>query len=438
MPKLDSNGIPRGFINSRPTTPRHPESGSTGPQHASSRSVDVTQSRQTMPVVSGRPRAASCQTRNVLQRNSSTSGQPDRRSVTTPNASETAPPPEAQTQHRSPSEIQYRSQQPLPALPQQDGSKRSSKRMTQDSQLSFTTLGGESSSTTSPRSSQSIRATNAGPWSIRNSTAGLSLASSWEDDVDFCYEKEAESTCDFNWDEMEEGADGFRLSKFLPPTDGSRTSALFAPAPQSTSPLQRRRSSIVGHRGFQHARSTSVIHEAPDHETGVEDIQEQMEPTEDESKPMFGPEVMHLDASIESFSDGASASAGSSGHHKSSSCASFESGVRLAAPSSENGHSSVASLSSIPELVHSTTAGSSTEAVATQEQPANALSHEDHQKMMCDIIRKPSTLSNRAILQAGRVVQRQRPTGNTGRFSRVSTAQAQRPLAVDEEETTWI
>lgn len=261
------------------------------------------------------------------------------------------------------------------------------------------------------------------------------MASSWEDDVDFCYEQEAESTCDFNWDEMED-AEGFRLSRFLPPNDNSRTSALFAAAPQSTSPLQRRRSSIVGHRGFQHARTTSVIHEAPDNEPGAQSSQIQLETASDESKPMFGPEVMHMDASVESMSDGVSTSTGSSGHHKSNSCGSCESGVRPAPPGSDNGHSSVASLNSIPELVHSTTTGSNTDATPAQE-PLNAISKEEQRTLMCDIIRKPSTLSNRAILQAGRVVQRQRPT-NTGRYSRMSSAQAQRPLAVDEEETTWI
>ncbi|KAM0719058.1 hypothetical protein Q7P37_004963 [Cladosporium fusiforme] len=430
--RLDSNGIPRGFINSRPTTPCLPESGPTGPQHAGSRSVDVTQSMQTMPAVVRRPRATSCQTRNVLQRNSLSLSQPA--STDNQSATETTPPPQAQVQHCSPSEVQYRSQQPLPALPQRDGSKRNSRRMTQDSQLSYTTLGGESSSTTSPRSSQSIRAINAGPWGIRDSTAGLSLASSWEDDVDFCYKQEAESTCDFNWDEMDQDVGGFRLSRFLPPGDGSRASALFALAPPSTSPPQRQRSSIVGHRGFQHARTTSVIHEAS--EKSAQNSQAQLEAISGESEPMFGPEMMNLDASVESISDGASAHTGSSGHKKSNSCASCESGVCPAPTGSDNGHSSIASLNSIPELIHSTTAGSSTDAIVAQE-PLNAISQEEQHRLMCDIIRKPSTLSNRAILQAGRVVQRQRPS-NAGRLSRISSAQAQRPLAVGEEETTWI
>lgn len=441
--KLDATGLPRMSTSSRPTTPCLPEP-SSGPGHSVSRSVDVTHGREAMTPIQGRPRAASCQTRTPLQRNPSSRSQMVRLSMNNPNIpdSELKPPFATQVQHCSPSEVKYRSQQPLPALPQRDGSKRSSKRMTVDSQLSSTTSGDTASSSASPRSSQCIRPAAAGPWSIRDergSTAGLSEAS-WEDDVDFCYEQEAESTCQFNWDEHEEAADGaFRLSKLLPPSDGSRTSALFASAPQNTSPLQRRRSSIVGHRGFQHARTTSVIHEAPDHEMGAQESQDELAPASEESKPMFGPEVMHLGNSIPSISDAASSRTDGSRHVKSNSCGSYESGVRPMAPSSENGHSSVASLSSIPELIHSNTACSSTEAVVPQEPTeSTASSKEQQHAMVCDIMRKPSTMSNRALWQAGRVVQGRRPSTLSSKISRMPSAPAQRPLLEGEEETTWI
>lgn len=351
-----------------------------------------------------------------------------RLSINNPNIpadSETIPPVAAQVKHCTPSEVKYRAQQPLPALPQRTGSRRDSRRMTVDSQLSSST----SSSRPDSRRSSNVRSITAVPWSSLNeraSTIELSEAS-WEEDVDFCYEQEAESTCDFHWYENFEEIDGgFRLSNFIPPNDGPRASALYAPSALQTSPPQRKVSSIVGHRGFQHARTTSVIMEAPDHELPKED-----------SKPMFGPELMHLSTSLGSVCDSASTRTGSSGHQKSNSCASFESGVHPA-PSSDNGHASIGSLNSVPELMHSSTARSSAEAVTPQE-PEIAARPSTKAMPVCDIMRKPSTLSNRAILQAGRVVQRGRGSAPAnGRMSRVPSTQTQRPLVEGEEVMTWI
>jgi hypothetical protein len=447
--RIQSNSIPTGTTGSRPTTPLLKGSGA-GTQHSSSRSMDVAQGRHEMLVGGGRPRAASCQTGNGPERSLSSMSQVVRLSVNNPNIptdSEAIPPVAAQVKHCTPSEVKYRAQQPLPALPQRAGSRRDSKRMTIDSQLSSSTSGETSSIPDSRRSSQNVRLTTAGPWSTSNergSAVDLSEAS-WEEDVDFCYEQEAESTCDFHWDPLEENDEdldiSFRLSKFLPLNDGTRSSALFATSANSTSPLQRRRSSIVGHRGFQHARTTSVILEAPDHEACAHRSQEQLVPSKEDSKPMFGPDMMHLSTSLGSISDSASTRTGSSGHQKSSSCASYESGIRPTAPSSDNGHSSIASLNSIPELMHSTTAHSITETVITP-QAREPMPRPARQMPVCDIMRKPSTLSNRAILQAGRAVQRGRGSASaTGRMSsRLPITQPlQRPLVGGgEQATTWI
>ena len=345
-----------------------------------------------------------------------------------PGNSETIPPVAAQVKHCTPSEVKYRAQQPLPALPGFSGSRRDSRRMTVDSQLSSSTSGETSSSRPDSRRSSNVRSITAVPWSSlneRGSTTELTEAS-WEEDVDFCYEQEAESTCDFHWyEDYEEMDGGFRLSKFIPPNDGPRASALYAPS-APTSPPQRKASSIVGHRGFQHARTTSVIMETPDHEMSKED-----------SKPMFGPELMHLSTSLGSICDSASTRTGSSGHQKSNSCASFESGVHPA-PSSDNGHASIGSLNSVPELMHSSTARSSAEAVIPQE-PEIAVPPSVQPMPVFDIMRKPSTLSNRAILQAGRVVQRGRGSAPAnGRMSRVPSTQTQKPLVEGEEVMTWI
>jgi hypothetical protein len=435
--KIQTSSVPADNTCARPTTPLLRGSG-TGSQHSNSRSVDVTQGRHPMLVGGGRPRAASCQTGNGLQRSPSSMSQVVRLSVNNPNIpvdAETIPPVAAQVQHCTPSEMKYRAQQPLPALPQPAGFERDSKRMTLDSQLSSSTSGETSSSRPDSRRSSHVRSISAVPWTSlnkRGSTTELSEAS-WEQDVDFCYEQEA----DFHWDEnLNEIDGGFRISKFLPPNDGSRTSALFATSAHSTSPLQRRRSSIVGHRGFQHTRTTSVILEAPDHEMSGQRSQGELK---DDSKPMFGPELMHLSTSLGSVSDSAFTRTGSSGHHKSNSCASYESGVCPPAPSSDNGHSSIASLNSVPELMADSTARSSTEAVDPQAPATVATPPVIRQMPVCDIMRKPSTLSNRAILQAGRVVQRGRGSAPAnGRMSRMHSSQSKRPLAEAEEPVTWI
>lgn len=437
--QIPTNSIPAGAVSSRPTTPCLPQPGS-GPQHSVSRSVDVTQGRPPMLATGGRPRAASYQTGPGVQRSPSSMSQVVRLSMNNPNIptdSEAIPPVAAQTQHRSPSEVKYRAQQPLPALPQRAASKRESKRMTLDSQLSCSSSGETSSIPDSRRSSQHARSTNAGPWSPPNERMSMMefCEESWEEYVDFCYEQEAESTCNFHWDETDEDVDGvLRLSKFLPPSNGSRRSTVLVPtSANTTSPTQRRRFSIVGHRGFQYARSTSTIPEGPDHETCDQSTQEELVRGKD---VIFGPEISTLSTSVGSISDNAS-STGSSGHKKSSSCASYESGIRLPAPSSDNGHSSIASLNSVPELTHSDTARSSAEAVVLPE-PA-FVPHSARLMPACDIMRKPSTLSNRAILQAGRVVQRGRGASiGTSRMSRIPSEKSQRPLLEGEEAASWI
>jgi len=349
--------------------------------------------------------------------------------MSNPNVPTTAasiPPITAQVQHCSPSEVKYRARQPLPALPQRATSQGHPKRMTQDSQLSCSTA----SSSDSYRSSQHIR--TAGPWTCLDEHGSTvePVEASWEEDVDFCYEREAESTCDFNWDENEQIDSGFRLSKFLPSTESSRNSAFFASPNINASPVQPRRSSIVGHRGFQQARNTAGINATSEDRVSAQESQDQLVAITEEPKTPFGPEIMHIDTSLESTSDSASTRTGTSFYDDSGS---------HPAPPSDNGHSSVASLSSVPELMPSSYSTSSNDAAASTEHVAL---HSARQSFTsCDVMRKPSTLSNRAILQAGRVVQRGRVNSASsagGRISRLPSKQFQRPLADGEEATTWI
>jgi hypothetical protein len=423
--RVPANPQPIEPVKSRPTTPCLPSSG-PGPQHSSSRSVDISHGRQTAPSTVVRPRAASCQTRNGNEPISQVVGL----SMSNPNIPATSaaiPPITAQVQHCSPSEIKYRAKQPLPALPQRATSQGHPKRMTQDSQLSCSTT----SSSDSYRSSTHMR--TAGPWTCLDEHGSTvePFEASWEEDVDFCYEREAESTCDFNWDENEQIDAGFRLSKYLQPIEGSRNSALFASPIINASPVQPRRSSIVGHRGFLQARNNSVSHATADDRASGQENQDQLVSITEESKPIFGPEIMHNDTSLENSSDSASTRTGTSFYD--------DSDAHPVPLSGDNGHSSVASLSSVPELMPSSYSTSSNDATASTEHVAPLPSRQSFSS--CDVMRKPSTLSNRAILQAGRVVQRGRVSSNAsmgGRISRMPSKQFQRPVADGEEATTWI
>jgi hypothetical protein len=338
-----------------------------------------------------------------------------------PTTSATIPPITAQVQHCSPSEIKYRAKQPLPALPQRATSQGHPKRMTQDSQLSCSTT----SSSDSYRSSSFMR--TAGPWTCLDEHGSKiePVEASWEEDVDFCYEREAESTCDFNWDENEQIDAGFRLSKYLQPIEGPRNSALFASPIINACPVQPRRSSIVGHRGFLQARNNSVSHATADDGASAQESQDQLVSITEESKPIFRPDDTSLS------SDSASTRTGASFYD--------DSDAQPALPIIDNGHSSVASLSSVPELMSSSYSTSSNDATASTEHVALHSARQSFSS--CDVMRKPSTLSNRAILQAGRVVQRGRANSGAsagGRISRMPSKQFQRPSVDGEEATTWI
>jgi hypothetical protein len=91
----------------------------------------------------------------------------------------------------------------------------------------------------------------------------------WEDDVEFCYEHEAESTCQFDWKEPTAVRDSY-VPSIVDSDGGERLSTWMAAAPapaterQHTFPapviVERNASNNpVGHRGFSAARSSSLI-----------------------------------------------------------------------------------------------------------------------------------------------------------------------------------
>ncbi|KAI6798371.1 hypothetical protein KC332_g16612 [Hortaea werneckii] len=102
-----------------------------------------------------------------------------------------------------PSEID-RTKQPLPPLPPQANIKRDSAlsmKPFRSSRMSVpSTISSERRS--SKRSSHSTRSPLRSSGSITENHVGLESSvseSNWQDDVDFCYEQQAESTCNFDW-----------------------------------------------------------------------------------------------------------------------------------------------------------------------------------------------------------------------------------------------
>lgn len=308
---------------------------------------------------------------------------------------------------------------------------------------------------------------------------GTGTDPTWEDDVDFCYELEAEASCDFDWDngqherEPSVESDGGVLlypHTFTPPSTSKSPSktpkqkasvgSLSAASPSGASSAKTRMS--VGHRGFLEARhsrqasresltgpaiapSTLKVTLTPGSLGGLSPIFSVIG-AEDEI-PKLSPALgaMHFSGfdsnGVESLSDPESTRSGGSKHRKSSSYGSYESISRPAPASRDTARWSVASISNVPDLLHShrndklplqgkristplevksrksgvqvphIRSVSSTSALRPDRTP-----QEGAEKL---IMRRPKTPEDRALLQAaGRAVQRGRP-GTPNRFSRL-------------------
>ena len=256
----------------------------------------------------------------------------------------------------------------------------------------------------SKRSSRSLESNLKSPTfspqsGIRNSMTFSDHA--WEDDVDFCYEQAAESTCDFNWDtigaprKLSDQTDSRRLSitqsyHAVSPamsndsgksfrfngTDTSietiaeRRKSRAAQAPSS----HKRGSSIasVGHRGFLAARKSSTdltalastnpaplqIAPNPARVSVLSPVFSVTAADDEPQKSPFTPDALQLprfDSVVtDNLSDPESCrNSGSSKHRKSSSYGSHESTARpLPNVAKETNRWSVASVSSLPDLLH--------------------------------------------------------------------------------------
>ena len=295
-----------------------------------------------------------------------------------------------------------RSIQPLPPLPNRRPSKNQFKKPAAANTTPNISLIIPDQQPSSPRSKRSSRSPHSAlrspTFSPKSDERTSTTFSDWEDDVDFCYEQEAESTCDFNWDiiGLPHGTSAENTSTALSVSpyhayspaisNGSEGSFRFnGTNPSSETIAERRRSragaapsqhkrgssiASVGHRGFLAARKSSSdltaladsnpapLQIAPNPTpinvlspvfsvTGADD-ETQKSPFVPGSLNRFDSVVSANLSDPESYRD-----SGSSKHRKSSSYGSHESTTRPAPNAAKDTNRwSVASASSIPDLLH--------------------------------------------------------------------------------------
>ena len=369
-------------------------------------------------------------------------------------------------------DIAYRAKQPLPPLPRQKAASKPSqsclisRSKTSTSNVSLII---PVQQPLSPRSKRSSRSSLSVRKSLTFSSSTALTDATWEDDVDFCYEQAAESTCDFNWDGSshpkedlaQKSQDDRSISPYhaYSPTtsNGSGTSLPFSGSSETIAERRRSRaaaagqghhkrgSSSVGHRGFLAARKSttdlnarSTPSPAPlqllpgSSQTSVlspvfsvtspddEPRQASLTPAKMQFSGLEGTNTFYL-------SDPESCrNSGSSKHRKSSSYGSHESAARPATvPARETNRWSVASANSLPELMHSRpksklifsktiisapleTLPQSPQSDATTIEESTIVPRElqTQPSRSSFVMRRPQTPSDRAVLQAaGKSVQ---------------------------------
>lgn len=386
-----------------------------------------------------------------------------------------------------------RARHPLPALPPQattTESSRTSLRPSHPATASMISIAssGKRSSTMSKRSSQSffkspaVSSTSAASEAKRPS---IISDTTWEDDVDFCYQQEAESTCNFDWQSFVPAressiadSDGeVRLSAWLNPTPSIEAESPHARQQQTTVDLVKeqaasglhRRGLSVGHRGFLAARKGSsdllrqkgAVPPALELVSGpapMNDLSPAISVTRTNKETGTAPSspgTLRLHgydgtnrASAEYLSDPESVLTGGSKHSKSSSYGSYESIARPTPTNADKARWSLASSSSVPDLLHSKRRSKAPVHKSIISRPLESLPQspgaEDGDYPESPIVprathlepmrntfamRRPHSSRDTAVLQsAGRAVQRNRPP-TPSRFSHLLQGEESRQLA---------
>ncbi|KAK5166137.1 uncharacterized protein LTR77_008398 [Saxophila tyrrhenica] len=298
-------------------------------------------------------------------------------------------------------DIFFRSKQPLPPIPSRHSSRNLSKASSRSgggylppvslqipSEHAWSPKSKQSSKRSSKRSSRSSRSLRKSP--SQSSSTGVRQSTivsdtTWEDDVDYCYEQEAESTCNFNWGTNAGGSEHYlleddELNLATSPYHAHSPTIAHEAGPQirvsnnKDTIAERRMSrrieeparapSSVGHRGFLAARRSSTdlsrhiptpVQITPSSSTpdllspvlSVNGEEKQTTP-----KPLHDSGVGSLNAPILSRADSRRTSAGPR-HHKSSSHGSNASSARASSRGNrESKRWSIASGASNSELNH--------------------------------------------------------------------------------------
>ncbi|KAK5120018.1 hypothetical protein LTR85_007094 [Meristemomyces frigidus] len=382
-----------------------------------------------------------------------------------------------------------RTKQPLPALPPRALNKKSSRSSLRPSNPATASVASiassdQRSSVKSKRSSRSVYQSPAVSSTFTCSEArrpSVISDATWEDDVDFCYQQEAESTCNFDWQgfiparesSIAESDGGVRLSAWLSPSpvteSGSPSTGQLQPTAdfsnkRAPSDLHRRGSS-VGHRGFLAARKGSSellqkkgtappalglsVATAP---VSILSPVFSVTGADDEApKVPFSPGTLHFHdfdsanrGSAEYLSDPESVLTGGSKHSKSSSYGSYESIARPAPATADKARWSMASSSSVPDLLHSKRRSNVAVHRSIISRPLESLPQSPGAEEESTIVpratqlepmrntfimRRPQSHRETAVLQsAGRAVQRNRPP-TPSRFSRLLQVEEGRQLA---------
>lgn len=400
----------------------------------------------------------------------------------------------------------HREKQPLPPVPARALRKPHSKGSLRSGSMPFGQLfpsqhgfvrassaagsvaGSVAGSFVSKRSSKSVATVN--------SRTDVFTEPTWEDDIDFAFDQEAEATCDFDWentasplheedesaltpvdqptpDDDDEtlagGPGGVRLSAWLGDAPSSSGSQSPAPCeqgdanPASSGKGQRQRGTSVGHRGFQAARTLSsdaVAQTSPlmtlkltNSASGSPVPLIKASLLECEKSPYTEGEMnfpgFESSRLPEYLSDPESSSR-SSQRRKSSSTISYESSGRSLQTGSDTTRWSATSTGSLPDLLHSRRKSRSSVRMSSRisrtlesvtsadEEDGEALTvpRPDWTRAQTDpiIMRRPSASGARALLSAGRTVQRGRSATPP---SRVALASSSVGLP-DKDHAGWI
>nr|OQO16701.1 hypothetical protein B0A51_16783 [Rachicladosporium sp. CCFEE 5018] len=464
--KLEVMGVPRGAPSSRPVTPSALESAALQgsrmsskqspplPQHPTrhprrTTSINALSGVDAAGIATAKPLPTEAAVHPAL-RTSRTSPATSRRGTMSPTPGESSRVPAA------PSGIEHRSKQPLPALPPPGQTSRAQSRQS----MSRKTSDRSEASGPVKEDAKARRANHRASGAVWNAApmygasglrtqSSLSMHSNWEDDVDFCYEQAAESTCHFDWDAGEgvPRPSSHESEDLAPPMRITTGSQLSLAISANSGASERRSSTGVGHRGFLQARQSLVLDTANTTRPSSEHRHSASLPvlsTPDLGKPLVSPNMLSI-PNLDRFSTDSyyqsikrASRVDSAGPLHGSSGEPYDTTTKPPA-TLQSSRQSNASLSSVPGLLHGSKATPSLDEVPepdtpTQDQDINTSETDS----VSDLMRKPSTMSNRALLQAGREVQRKRPGQRGSQGSGLKHSSPVRQSYVAQNEGAWI